>query len=174
MLSFQKGEKFPLPPQTEEGVVFSVEPYTMMLIYYFRKPTGQEREAFCQGNAQLAVAKLKDTLFILSRFAPMSWMDVPYSTHLSESFKRFPDLKPNQGYAVDAFLVDCDTNVLMEHRLMHLDTASSFKMRDLILEDQERTEFSLQQYQETVREIYRNYPPKELLKRAVFTAKMRA
>lgn len=94
MLSFQKGEKFPLPPQTEEGVVFSVEPYTMMLIYYFRKPTGQEREAFCQGNAQLAVAKLKDTLFILSRFAPMSWMDVPYSTHLSESFKRFPDLNP--------------------------------------------------------------------------------
>ena len=29
----------------------------------------------------MAVAKLKDTLFILSRFAPMSWMDAPYSTH---------------------------------------------------------------------------------------------
>ncbi len=173
MLAFQKGEIFPLPPQAEEGVVFSVEPYTMMLIYYFRRPTVQEREAFCRGNAQMAVTKLQDTLFILSRFSPMTWMDTPYSACLSQSFKSFPDLKQNQGYAVDAFLVDCQTNILMEHRLMHLDTASSLKMRELILEDQQQQDFSEERYQRTVQEIYRNYPPKELLNRAVFVAKMR-
>ena len=91
MLRFEKGAEFPLPHQKEEGVTFSVEPYTMMLIYRFKRPTQDEIRAFATAEPQFAVTELRNTLFILSRFAPLNWMDTPYSTHLSPAKKSFPD-----------------------------------------------------------------------------------
>ena len=57
MLKFEKGVEFPLPPQQEEGVTFSVEPYTMLLIYRFRRPSAEEIRAFAEGEASLALAR---------------------------------------------------------------------------------------------------------------------
>lgn len=163
MMEFKKGGAFPLPPVKQEGVTFSVEPYTMMLIYRFSHPSPEEIQAFARGEMQFAVTVLHDVIFILSRFAPMAWTDTPYSAKLSASQKSFPDLKPGQGYAIDAFLVDCDTNTLIEHRLVHLDTPSSEKIRAVILNDQARTDFSREKYCAAVEEVYRGYSTKELL-----------
>lgn len=171
MLEFRKGAAFPLPPVNQEGVTFSVEPYTMMLVYRFAHPTQEERNAFACGQVQFAVTVIRDVIFVLSRFAPLTWTDAPYSTHLSSSQKKFPDLKPGQGYAIDAFLVDCETNLLAEHRLMHLDTASSEQIRKIILEDQAKENFSLEKFNAEVAEIYRGYQTKDLLKLAQFQTK---
>ena len=172
MLKFEKGAEFPLPPQQEEGVTFSVEPYTMLLIYRFRRPSAEEIRAFAEGEASLAVTVLRNTMFVLTRFAPLAWMDTPYSACLSQTRKSFPDLKPGQGYAIDAFLVDCADNRLVEHRLLRLDTASSEKMKKLVLADQERTDFTVEGYEQAVTEVYRNYSTRDLLKLAEFQTKL--
>ncbi len=173
MLKFQKGEAFPLPPVTEEGVTFSVEPYTMLLIYRFRHPSEEERRAFREGKVSFGIASLRNTLFVLSKFGSLAWMDTPYSTHLSQTVKSFPALQPGQGYAIDAFLVDCADNTLVEHRLLHLETAAAEKVRDLILEEQERTGFTLENFRRSVEEVYRGYPPRELVKIAELVTKLR-
>ncbi|MBQ7064996.1 MAG: hypothetical protein IJM90_08920 [Firmicutes bacterium] len=173
MLKFAVGEEFPLPPQTEEGITFSIEPYTMLLIYRFRHPNEQEKRAFATGDVSFGVTELRQTLFILSRFAPLAWMDTPYSTHLSSTVKSFPDLRPGQGYAIDAFLVDCADNKLLAHRLIHLDTHSSEKLRSLVMEEQARTDFDQEKYHQAVEEVYRSYSPRDLVKLATIMTKIK-
>ena len=173
MLKFQKGETFPLPPVAEEGVTFSVEQYTMLLIYRFRHPSEEERRAFREGKVSFGIASLRNTLFVLSRFGTLAWMDTPYSTHLSSTVKSFPDLRPGQGYAIDAFLVDCADNKLLAHRLIHLDTHSSEKLRSLVMEEQARTDFDQEKYHQAVEEVYRSYSPRDLVKLATIMTKIK-
>ncbi|MBQ7915371.1 MAG: hypothetical protein IJ315_01115 [Firmicutes bacterium] len=173
MLKFEKGAAFPLPHQKEEGVTFSIEPYTMFLIYRFKRPTQQEIQAFATAAPQFGVTVLRNTMFILSHFSPLGWMDTPYSAQLSSSKKSFPDLQQGQGYSIDAFLVDCETNTLVEHRLLRLDTLSSERMKRLVLADQERTDFTIDGFNQAVQDVYRNYSTRDLLKVAEFQTKLR-
>ena len=162
-----------MPPVAEEGVTFSVEQYTMLLVYRFRHPSEEERRAFREGKVSFGIASLRNTLFVLSRFGTLAWMDTPYSTHLSDTVKSFPPLSPGQGYAIDAFLVDCADNTLVEHRLLHLETAAAEKVRDIILEDQERTDFTPEGFERSVQEVYRGYSPRDLVKVADLVTKLR-
>lgn len=173
MVQFKKGDAFPLPKQANEGVLFSIEQYTMLLVYYFKKPTEKERETFKSGDAKLAVTSMRNTLFVLSKFGELPWMDTPYSTHLSPAPKSFPELSEGQGYAIDAFLVDVDSNVLKEHRLLHLDTPSSLGLKKLVYEEQARVDFSIETYDRTVAEIYAGYSVKQLLGMKVFETKLK-
>ena len=67
MQEFQVGQPFPLPRVEEEGAVFSVEPYTMMLIYRYQRPTEEEIAEFTNGKVELAVADMRGVLLFLSK-----------------------------------------------------------------------------------------------------------
>lgn len=163
MYTFKVGEAFPLPAVKQESVVFSVEPYTVMLTYYFRRPTEEEVREFKEGTCELAVSELRDTMFVLSRFGRLRWSDAAYSTHLSAGEKKLPDLaEGNRGYSVDAFLVDCDTNILKAHRLVRMTPEFSFRFRDLLEKDNRRS-FDPADYNHAVEEVYKNYSTTELL-----------
>ena len=75
MQEFHVGHPFPLPKIGEEGTVFSVEPYTMMLIYRFHRPTEEEMTEFMNGQVELAVADLRGALFFLSKIGALNWAD---------------------------------------------------------------------------------------------------
>lgn len=163
MVQFKTGELFPLPAQQNEGVVFSVEQYTMLLIYYFRRPTQEEIQTFKEGDVSIALAELKNTLFVISRFGNLSWMDTPYSTQLSSTEKSFPALSEKQGFAVDCFLVDQESNLLTAHRLIHLDNAFSKKFANIMMADQKKEGFTREGYAKAVQEVYANYSTRDLL-----------
>ena len=164
MYTFKVGEPFPLPEMKEEKVVFSVEPYTVMLTYRFRHPTEEEIREFREGTCELAVTEMRQTLFVLSRFGRLRWSDAPYSTHLSESSKKLPDLtEDSRGYSVDAFLVDCSNNMLVAHRLVRMTRDFSFQFRDLLEKDL-RKPFDPAEYDKAVAEVYQNYSTADLLR----------
>ena len=171
MLKFKVNEQFPLPHIKEEGAVFSVEPYTMMLIYRYNKPTEAEIQQFKEGEYQLAVTELRKVMFVLSRFGRLSWSDCAYSSQLSGSVKNLPELvEGNRGYAVDAFLVDCSDNTLKAHRLIRMTPEFSRKFRMLLNEDQQK-EFSREAYEQAVLGVYHMYSTKDLLKLSVLKMK---
>ena len=166
MTEFTVGKQFPLPPVTQEGATFSVEPFTMMLIYRFDTPTEAEIKEFKDGEVQLAVTELKNVLFIASKFGHLNWSDCPYSTQLSEREKILPELgEGHLGYSLDAFLVDSKTNILIAHRLVRMERSFSEKLRVLLIDDS-RKAFDDATYEKSVQEVYRNYPTRELVKLA--------
>lgn len=171
MLEFKVNEQFPLPPIQEEGAVFSVEPYTMMLIYRYNRPTEAEIKEFKQGDYQLAVTELRGVMFVLSKFGQLRWADCAYSSQLSESEKKLPELQEgNRGYSVDAFLVDCSDNTLKAHRLIRMNPEFSRKFRVLLSDDQQK-EFDSDVFRQTVANVYRMYSTKDLLKLSMLKMK---
>lgn len=171
MVRFEVGSKFPLPEVHQEGAQFSVEPYTMMLIYRYDKPTPEETSEFKNGTFQMAVTELNSTLFIATRFGNMGWSDVPYSTQLSDREKILPELGENHlGYALDCFLVDISDGTLVAHRLVRLDQDFSRKFRNLLIDDSAK-KFDPALYEKAVAGVYQNYSTRDLLKLALIHMK---
>ena len=168
MQEFQVGRPFPLPRVEEEGAVFSVEPYTMMLIYRYQRPTEEEIAEFTNGKVELAVADMRGVLLFLSKIGSLNWADAAYSTHLTDRKKALPDLEEGQGYSLDAFLVDCVDNTLAAHRLIRMNTRFSRELRGM-LEDEEKRPFDPQAFDRQVADIFRAYRPKDLAKFAQLT-----
>lgn len=174
MLEFKIGEKFPVPVGTEEGALFSVEPYSMMLIYRFNRPSEEEINEFKTGDYQLAVTELRKVLFVLSKFGRLSWADCAYSSQLSEKTKTLPELQEGQkGYAIDAFLVDCADGTLKAHRLIRMNPDFSRKFRTLLSDDGQKS-FSRAEYEQAVTNVYRMYSTKDLLKLSLIQMKGKA
>ncbi|MCI8633607.1 MAG: hypothetical protein HFE64_09050 [Lachnospiraceae bacterium] len=174
MLEFKVGEAFPLPPVSQEGAVFSVEPYSMMLIYRYDRPSEAEIQEFKTGEYQLAVTELRKVMFILSKFGRLNWSDCAYSSQLSDSPKELPELKEgHRGYAIDAFLVDCHDNTLKAHRLIRMNPEFSRKFRLLLLDDGQKS-FQQEEYEQAVSNVYRMYSTKDLLKISLMQMKGRA
>ena len=171
MLQFEVGKEFPLPKIMSEGAVFSVEPYTMFLTYRFDRPTEEEIQEFKTGTFQMAVTEVRGLLFLLTKFGDLGWADAPYSTQLSERRKELPELSEgHKGYSLDAFLVDLSTNTLVCHRLVRMNPDFSRKFRSLLLDDMAK-DFDPSAYEQTVGEVYRNYPTKVLLERSLIRMK---
>ena len=159
---FEVGKTFPLPP-AGEGVTFSVEPYTMLLIYRFNRPSQEEIKEFCEGSVELAMTRLRSVMFVLSRFGRLNWADAPYSTHLTEREKSLPELaEGNRGYALDCFMVDSADNTLKAHRLVRMTPEFSEKFR-LALEHDAADSMDLASFNKAVGDVYANYSVKDLL-----------
>lgn len=165
-LEFKVGEVFPLPPYAGEGAVFSVEPYTMMLIYYFSKPMPEEIEEFNKGKVSFAVSEVADVMFVLSRFGRMNWCDAPYSAALASVGRSLPELgEQGTGYAVDAFMVDLDTNRLAAHRLVRLSAPFSNGFKK-IFDANKQLEMTEAGYQKAVAKVYEHFSVQDLLRGA--------
>ena len=171
MVQFETGKPFPLPLPKNEGASFSVEPFTLMLVYRYQKPTQEEIDEFTTGTSQMAVPELRNTLSIETQFGRLGWSDVPYSTQLSERRKELPELsEKNRGYALDTFLVDISDNTLKAHRLVRLTPDFSRKFRNLLLDDMAK-EFDPASYEQAVAEVYRDYSTRDLLKMSLIRMK---
>ena len=173
MVEFKVGEAFPLPPVQSEGAVFSIEPYTMILTYRYDKPTEQEIEEFKNGEYELAVAELRDVIFVLSKFGRLGWADAAYNPNLSDTEKKLPDLiEGNRGYSVDAFLVDLSTNTLVAKRLIRMNPNFSGKFKKLIEQSQGRKDrFDKEHFNETVQALYKSSSTKDLYKYSLMKMK---
>ena len=174
MVEFKVGEAFPLPPVQSEGAIFSIEPYTMILTYRYNKPTEQEIEEFKNGDYELAVAELRDVIFVLSKFGRLGWADAAYNPNLSDTEKNLPDLvEGNRGYSVDAFLVDLSTNTLVAKRLIRMDPNFSKKFKKLIEQSIGRKDrFQKDQFETTVQTLYKSYSTKDLYRYSLMKMKM--
>ena len=173
MVSFQVGEKFPLPEVNWEGAVFSIEPYTMILTYRYKNPTEEEIQEFKNGPFELAVTELRNIIFFLSRFGNLGWADAAYNPNLSDSVKTLPELvEGNLGYSVDCFLVDLDTNILVARRLIRMDPKFSLKFKKLIEQSIGRKDsFDREHFEETVQALYAQYSTRDLYKYALMKMK---
>ena len=174
MLTFQVGEPFPVPGIDTEGSVFSIEPYTLMLTYWYRHPTEEELSEFRQGAVEIAVTELRDVIFILSRFGRMGMADAAYNPNLTDVKKEIPDIDAgsSRGLSLDCFMVDQATGILMARRLVRLDAVFSKKLKKLVDQSMSRRDsFDREHFVETVEELYRQYSTEDLYRYRLFSMK---
>jgi hypothetical protein len=131
---------------------------------YFDKPTDSEVESVKSGRVELGLCVKENTIFFLSKFSGMEWMDAPYSPYLSKN-TRFDDLANDMGYALHVVLVDASSGIIKAMRLIGMQTHFSKILRKEIL-NQLGNDFSNQLHQERVDKVYKNYQTHSLVKYA--------
>lgn len=145
-----------------EGVKFDFDQSGGTLLVFYNKPTPKEVLAFKAGDAGLGILYLRDIIFLMFKFGDESWMDVPYTCHLSPPFV-FDPLKDRQGFNMTVFLVDANSGVLEVARLIGWPNRMSKLFKEYVLDQQEKT-FDSHEYDAVLRAIYQSRSTRDLVK----------
>jgi hypothetical protein len=147
-----------------EGVIFEFTQSGPILLMFFNHPTENEIASIKSGKLELAFLEKDEVIFILSKFQGMSWIDAPYTVHLSKPFT-FDDMAPDQGFGLTIYLIDANSGILKVIRYVGLSNEFSRKLRAAILRQKE-THFDKTLHDLKINSIYANYSTDDLVRRA--------
>lgn len=148
----------------QEGVIFDFQQGGPILYLFFNRPTEKEIEAIQKGKFQVGIYCRDEVIFILTKFESMSWMDAPYSIHLSQPFE-FENITEGKGFGLTTLLVDSSTGILKAIRYSGLSTEFSRKLRNAI-ENQKSIPWDEKAYNQKINMVYGNYRTDDLVHRA--------
>lgn len=147
-----------------EGTKFDFTQSGAVLELYFERPSNKEIEDVKSGKFELGFYEKEDILFMLFKFGTGSYLDTPYSVHLSQPFQ-FMDLDPGFGFGLSIFLIDASTGILKAIRYVGLSNDFSQRFKKAV-ERQKRSSFDVTLYDQKVQSVYTNYSTKDLVLRA--------
>jgi hypothetical protein len=134
------------------------------LLIILSKPTPQEIQSIRNGKVELGLFIRENVIFFLSKFGSMSWMDSPYSIHLSKPFE-FEDLTPDIGYSLNVILTDASTGIIKAMRLIGMPNVFSHKLQEAI-DKQKALPFESASYNQLINKIYKKYNTDAMVKQA--------
>jgi hypothetical protein len=147
-----------------EGVIFEFTQSGPILLMFFNHPTENEIASIKSGKLELAFLEKDEVIFILSKFQGMSWIDAPYTVHLSKPFT-FDNMTPDQGFGLTIYLIDASSGILKAIRYVGLSNDFSGKLKATILRQKEMS-FDAIAYNRRINTIYANYSTDDLVRRA--------
>lgn len=145
----------------QEGPIFDYDG-AFNLTIYLKTPNKNEIDAIRNEKIKVGYYIKDEVIFMLFKFGAMAWMDTPYSIHLSKGETNIYDVTDVEGLALVVCLVDARTGILNVMRLVALPTAFSRKLK-IVVEKQRAMPFIKENYNQTIQEIYMNYPTKKLV-----------
>lgn len=148
----------------QEGAIFDVEDQGASLIVFFNNPTEEEEEQFKSGHRfEIRFTELYGVIMMTFKIGNLSWMDAPYSPHLSKNLTRFVLPSEEQGLGLTLMLVDAVTGEIKSIRLIGLSTNFTEKFFGLLME-QKTKEFNVTEYNNSLNKIYSIYPTNKIVK----------
>ncbi|MEZ2307170.1 MULTISPECIES: hypothetical protein [Paraburkholderia] len=143
------------------------------LTVYFSSPSDEEICDIRRGEARFAIAKHRDTIFILAKFGKLDWMDAPFHAGLypAESRGMPAEWHPGARLGLAVRIVDRNTGLQRGARLLSLsphfwDTLAAQVNR------QDGLPISRSEYDVAISVAYGAYPtPRAMLKHALATSK---
>lgn len=167
-----------LPGRTSwpESVYLEYTPSGPLLIMAIKGPTTKEVQAAKTGKLEFALYETDLILWFLYKihgFGP--WSDIPFSIRIYDgrrtSFDWSEEIAEGMGLALQIYLIDAGTGILLSQRLVGLGTKFSREFRAMILRQVERP-FSAEAYEEAVKQTYRRLTSDDLLARASVKCKV--
>jgi hypothetical protein len=149
--------------KAEEGTKFNFDQSGASLYLFFNMPTDREVEEIRAGRFEIGIYQKDEVIFILFKIAGGSWMDAPYTVHLSQSFD-LEEIQEGQGFGLTILLVDSSTGILKVIRQIGLGTDISRRLKEMI-EKQKSQPFDQNVYQRKITQIYGNYNTDDLVQR---------
>lgn len=140
-----------------EGALFNMSDEGASLIVFFNNPTENEVEQFKSGHRfEIRFTELYGVIIMTFKIGNLSWMDAPYSPHLSKNLTKFSFPDENHGLALTLIFVDASTGEIKSLRLLGLSSHFTKKFFGVVME-QKTKEFSIREYTNTLNKIYSTY-----------------
>jgi len=145
-----------------EGTKFDFTQGGPILTIFLEHPTEKETQQIKNGRLQIGFWCKDNIIFLLFKFGSLSWMDAPYTIHLSKPFA-FEEIIPGSGFGLHVFLVDAATGIIKAMRLIGLGTTFSIQLKKAI-EKQKNTAFDESLYDKAIMRVYGNYSTNDMIK----------
>lgn len=164
MIKYEVGQVIDKFISHQEGAFFDVSDEGAKLIVFFKNPTIEEKEQFKSGHRfEIRFTELYGVIMMTFKIGNLSWMDAPYSPHLSKNLTKFTFPNENQGLGLTLIFVDAVTGEIKSMRLMGLSTNFTKKFFGLLME-QKTKEFNVAEYNNSLNKIYSIYPTNKIVK----------
>ena len=157
------------PRMYQEGIKFDFDDSGCVLIAFFNRPTNEEVQEFKQGKIKLGYHKYKNVLMMLAKIGNLSWMDAPYSVHLSNNLTHISDIEEGMGLATTVMLVDASNGEIKTLRLVGANHRLSCS---LVKDIKAQKEMSFDNYYNNMNYLFGTYSTKELVNRAIMIENM--
>ena len=164
MVKYEVGKVYPEAIMHQEVCIFDLNDSGGTMMVYFNRPEAHEIEQFESGKRfEIRFVSLNDVIMMLVKVGDLSWMDAPYTPHLSPQLTTL-DLPPeNYGMTLIVQLFDSSTGRLVSQKLISFSTDFTRRLYSKILALQAER-FDKDKYNKTLSAIYQRYTTKELLK----------
>ena len=164
MTQFAEGKTNPILMGREE-TLFDMTDDGAVLIVRFNNPTQKEIEQFSAGKRlEIAVSVYKDIIFLLTKFGNLSFMDAPYTVHMSLNLRNLEKPQKDSGYALN--IIFCGTDgMVYKMRLVTMPYDVSTILYDEI-QRQKMQYFDWATHNSNIKFIYQRYSTMDLLQKA--------
>jgi len=167
MREFQElrvGEVIPQFIGHAEGTLFDFNSSGATMIVFFDNPMPDEVEQFESGkNFEMRMTELSGIIFITAKIGNLSWMDFPYSPHLSNEKPVFKDIRVDTGYSLSLMLVNSQSGKLERLRLIGMSERFSKEFKKVSEVTLEKP-FDRNNYYDNLNALYRRYATRQIVK----------
>lgn len=155
-----------------EGAKFDLDDNGAMLVVYFVNPTAEEIEQFKANKPfHIRFTKLDGIIFLTVKIGGLSWMDAPYSPHLSKNLTRYVLPDEGQGLALTLIFIDSGTGEIKSMRLIGLSHQFTKQLFGNVMEEAVK-EFDYKEYDRKLRQIYQKYTTEQICKMSNYYCKI--
>ena len=166
MSVYEVGRQYEFAVGHEEGCYFDLADAGGTIAVYMDRPTEQEIKAMRPDQPiKMAMVPFKHLAMILLKFGDQSWMDAPYTVHLSRQLTQLPDVAGGDGLLVMIYLFDTSDGHLVSMRQISLSTDLT-RLIFQIAREQRDVPFNEIAYAEELRSVYSKYQTRDLVKMA--------
>lgn len=160
------GKQYGFAVGHEEGCYFDLADAGGTIAVYMDRPTEQEIKAMRPDQPiKMAMVPFKHLAMMLLKFGSQSWMDAPYTVHLSRQLTQLPDVADGDGLLIMIYLFDTSDGHLVSMRQISLSTDLSRAIVKVAREQREAL-FDELAYAEELRSVYSKYQTRDLVKMA--------
>lgn len=145
----------------QEGIRFDINDAGCDLYIYFSNPSNEEIQDIKDGKFKAGYYTEDNAIFMLFKFGNLTWMDAPYSIHLSKNLTNFQLFDGGQGLALHVYFIDANTGILKVMRLIGLKTRFSIQLIEAV---EKQKKMPYQDYQYNINSIMAKYSTKDLVK----------
>ena len=164
MTKYEIGQIYPEFANHKEYVKFDISDEGAVMIVCFDKPTRDEVEQFKAGSSfEMRFTTIYDIMMMTAKIGSLTWMDAPYSPHLSQNLTTFSFPQTDEGLALTLMLFDSSNGKLMHQRLIGLGEKFFKKLLETAME-LKMTAFDKSEYDKKLNSIYARYDTKTIVK----------
>lgn len=164
MVQYETGKIIEEFKYHQEEVKFDINDCGATLLVFYRFPTQNEIEQFEPSkDFKIKFMELYGVIMISVKIGNLSWMDAPYTPHLSRSLTKLDIINEGQGLALTVVLVDAVTGEVKKIRFLSLPEKFSRKLFIAVLE-QKGKKFDIHEYGKAVKRIHSAYTIKQIVK----------
>lgn len=166
MSMYEVGRQYGFAMGHEEGCYFDLADAGGTILVYMNRPTEKEIKAMRPDQPiKMAVVPFKHLAMMLMKFGDQSWMDAPYTVHLSRQLTQLPDVSDGDGLLIMIYLFDTSDGHLVSMRQISLSTDLSRAVIK-VAREQRATPFDELAYADELRSVYSKYQTRDLVKMA--------